>query len=257
MAMMQNQPAAEKPFDVLQDIDLVALLPSGIEDQTEKLAATHESIMKVFGDFWAARELTPDRFTLLDAFLFLFNEPEFSTWHTFNWWDQRRHVRDIKEHRMYTSRAQRLLERSFLAPYMGYSNEMVAKSTEQDVKRAWMRKRLVLKESYWNAIDSISHAAYYRKKYQTLFPALCLLLCNITDKSGRKTEYVLGIDNGTGCLYKKRSRDSSMFRLAYKTYKFFFRKGIFYIGGLELGLLETESQISCLGSGAVVSQGWL
>ena len=35
-----------------------------------------------------------------------------------------------------------------------------------------------------------------------------------------------------------------------------FKKGVFYIGGLELGLIETESELSCHGSGAVVYQGW-
>ena len=254
--MKQNQQFIDKPFRVFRDIDLVGLVPRSLDDHAEMVAATRESIMKVFGDFWETMELSPDGFTLLDGFLFLFNEPEFSAWHRFDWWEQRRHIREIKEHRIYTGRARLLLEKSCLASYIGYSDDKVARSTDQEVKHAWMRKRLVLKESYWNAIDSISHAAYYRKKYQTLFPALCLLLCDITDKNGKKTEFVLGIDNGTGCLYKKKSRESSMFRLAYKIYKFFFRSGIFYIGGLELGLLETDSRISCHGSGAVVYQGW-
>ena len=83
-----------------------------------------------------------------------------------------------------------------------------------------------------------------------------MLLCNVIDKNGRKTELVLGIDNGTGSLYKKRSRESLMIRFFYKTYKFFIRSGAFYIGGLELGLLETDSELSCHGSGAVVYQGW-
>ena len=133
---------------------------------------------------------------------------------------------------------------------------MVAKSTDREVKRAWMRKRLVLQECFWNTIDSISHAAYFKKKYLELLPALCLLLCKVIDKTGRETELVLGIDNGTGFLYKKKSRDSAMIRLFYEAYKLFFRRGVFYIGGLELGLMETESDLSCHGAGAVVYQGW-
>ena len=119
-----------------------------------------------------------------------------------------------------------------------------------------MRKRLVLQECFWNGIDTISHAAYYKKKYRELYPALCLLLCNIIDENGRETELFLGIDNGTGFVYKKKSRESALFHLCYMVYRFFFRKGVFYIGGLELGLLETESELSCHGSGAVVYQGW-
>ena len=72
----------------------------------------------------------------------------------------------------------------------------------------------------------------------------------------RQQELFIGIDNGTGFLYKKKSRESSMIRLFYKTYKFFVRTGVFYIGGLELGLLETDGELSCHGSGAVVYQGW-
>ena len=47
-----------------------------------------------------------------------------------------------------------------------------------------------------------------------------------------------------------------MIRLFYKAYKKKFKSGVFYIGGLELGLMETESKLSCHGSGAVVYQGW-
>jgi len=254
--MMPLPTLTDKPQTVLQEIDLVAVHPGHSDGFDKMLAATRESITMVLRDFLAVKEVGDDRITVIDGFLFLFNEPVFARWHTLNWWEQRKRVQSIKDHQLYSGRAHLLLEHSCLAPYIGYSNDMVAKSTDQEVKRAWMRKRLVLQECFWNAIDSISHAAYFKKKYQQQFPALCLLLCNVVDKNGRQTELVLGIDNGTGFLYKKKSRESSLFRLFYKAYKFFFRRGVFFIGGLELGLLETESELSCHGTGAVVYQGW-
>jgi hypothetical protein len=256
MTMMQQSQTVDKPFTVLREIDLVALCPNDIKDREAMLAATRESITRVFRDFLAVMEISDDRISVLDGFLFLFNEPQYLTWHTLTWWEQRRYIQSIKEHQLYTGRAQVLLTRSYLAPYIGYADAMVAKSSEPDVKRAWMRKRLVLKECFWNGIDTISHAAYYQKKYQDMFPALCLVLCNVIDKNGRETELFFGIDNGTGFLYKKKSRESALFHFFYWVYKFFFRKGVFYIGGLELGLLETDAKLSCHGSGAVVYQGW-
>jgi hypothetical protein len=256
--MVHHPPIVDTPFTVLQEMDLVALQPdfANGHDVNVMLSATRESIVKVFRDFLALMEIPDDRISVIDGFLFLFNEPRFLQWSRLSWWDQRNYIQTIKDHRPYKERAHELLSKSYLASYIGYSDEMVAKSTEPDVKRAWMRKRLVLKESFWNAIDTISHAAYFQKKYQEMFPAFCVLLCNVTDRNGRETEIVLGIDNGAGFLYKKKSRESAMFTLIYMGYKFFFRSGAFYIGGLELGLLETESELSCHGSGAVVYQGW-
>ena len=240
----------------MHEIDCIALRPDLDDGFDQMLNVTRESLTKVFCDFLEVKEITDDRISVIDGFLFVFNEPEFAKWHMLNWWDQRKLIQEIKEHQLYTGRAQALLTRSHKAAYIDYSDDMVAKSTDQEVKRAWMLKRLVLKESFWNAIDSFSHAAYYKKKYQEMFPALCVLLCDVTDKNGNKSELLLGIDNGTGFLYKKKSRDSAMIRLFYKAYKKIFRKGVFYIGGLELGLLETDSKLSCHGSGAVVYQGW-
>ena len=254
--MVQQPPIVDKPFTVLQEVDLVALQSGWASSDDLMLAASRESIVRVFRDFLAVMEISDDRISVIDGFLFLFNEPRFLQWSMLNWWDQRNYIQTIKDHQPYKERAHGLLSKSYLASYIGYSDEMVAKSAEQDVKRAWMRKRLVLKESFWNAIDTISHAAYFQKKYQEMFPAFCVLLCNVTDRNGRETEIVLGIDNGAGFLYKKKSRESAMFTLIYMGYKFFFRSGAFYIGGLELGLLETESELSCHGSGAVVYQGW-
>jgi hypothetical protein len=255
--MMQLPTLADKPFAVLlQQIDLVEMLPGCIDDHDEMLGATRESITGVFKDFLEEKGYDPDRISVIDGFLFLFNDQKFSKWHTLNWWDQRKYVQTLKDHQLYKGRAHDLLTQSYLSPYVGYSDDMVARSAEPEVKHAWMLKRLALKECFWNTIDSVSHAAYYQKKYQELHPALCVLLCNVIDKDDLKRELFLGIDNGTGFLYKKKSRESSLFRLIYKTYKFFIRSGVFYIGGLELGLLETDSELSCHGSGAVVYQGW-
>jgi hypothetical protein len=253
---MQHIQSADKPSTILQEIDLVALRPDRADGHDEMLPASRESITWVFRDFLKVKELSDDRISVIDGFLFLFNDPKFAEWHTLNWWDQRKFINAIKDQQNYTGRSQVLLEQSHLAPYIGYSDDMVAKSTDQEVKRAWMRKRLVLKECFWNTLDSVSCAAYFQKKYQEQYPALCVLLCNVIDKDGRETELVLGIDNGIGYVYKKKSRESGMIRFLYKTYKFFIRSGVFYIGGLELGLLETDSELSCHGSGAVVYQGW-
>jgi len=254
--MTQHPPLTDKSLAILQKIDLVALYPGSVGGHDQILAATRKSITEVFQDFLAVKELTDDRISVIDGFVFLFNEPKLAKWRTLDWWEQRKYIQSIKDHLPYIERANALLAHSSFAPYIGYSDDMVAKSTDQEVKRAWMRKRLVLQESLWNGIDSFSHAAYFKNKYQELFPALCVLLCNVIDRHGRETEMVLGIDNGTGFLYKKKSRDSALINLLHKVFKFFFRKGVFYIGGLELGLIETESELSCHGSGAVVYQGW-
>lgn len=254
--MMHHPPSADKPFTVLQEIDTVLLRPGNADGLDQALSYTRESIERVFLDFLAVQKIAAADISLIDGFLFIFNETEFTKWHTLSWWDQRKLVREIKDHHLYMQRAHALLSRSSLAPYIDYSDDMVARSTDQEVKRAWMRKRLVHKECFWNAIDSFSHAAYFQKKYQGLYPALCVLLCKVVDWNGREFELVLGIDNGTGFLYKKKSRESSMIRCIYKVYKYFFTRGVFYIGGLELGLIETDGRLSCHGSGAVVYQGW-
>jgi hypothetical protein len=254
--MTPQSPTIDMPFTVVEGINLVALHPGEVKGQDVMLAATRESIAVVFRDFLALKELSHERLAIPDGFLFVFNDPKFFTWKTLNWWQQRQYIQAIKDSSNYRERARILLSKSGLAPYMEYSDDMVAKSTEQEVKRAWMRKRLVLKECFWNAIDAISHVAYHRAKYQDMYPALCVLLCNITETDGRTRELVLGIDNGSGYLYKKKSKESTLFHFLYLVYKFFFRRGVFYIGGLELGLLETESELSCHGSGAVVYQGW-
>ena len=256
VAMMQHSRSADTSFQDLHALDLVALHPGEIAGSGQMFAASRDSIDRVFGDFLAAKGLTREHISILDGFLFAFNDRRFAGWHALNWWDQRTCIREIKDHALYTGRAQALLARSRFAPYIAWSDDMVAKSTDPEVKRAWMRKRLVLQECFWNALDSFSHAAYFKKKYKDMFPALCVLLCTVIDKNGRETELVLGIDNGTGFLYKKKSRESALLRLLYIICKCFFRRGVFYIGGLELGLMETDGELSCHGSGAVVYQGW-
>ena len=254
--MIQQSQSADRYLPVLQGIDRVLLFPNINAGDEEMAIAALENIALLFRDFMERKSYTLEGITLTDGFLFLFNDPEFSQWHAYNWWEQRQRIRSIKDHESYMARAHSLLQHSRLSRYVDYSDEMVARSNELEVKRAWMQKRLVMKEAFWNAIDSISHAAYFQQKYRDQFPALCMLLLEVQHGKDRKTELVLGIDNGTGRLYKKKSRDSSLIRFLYKLYKLFFKKGVFYIGGLELGLQETEGELSFHGSGAVVYQGW-
>jgi hypothetical protein len=254
--MVQPSPTVDLQHPLLRQMDLVTLEPGRGVGHAEMLARAEEAVTGVFRDFLAAREIPVERITLLDGFLFLFNEPFFSEWHRLSWWEQRGFILALKDHQGFGVRAQRLLSKSSLAAYMDYSDPMVAKSTEPQVKRAWMLKRLALKECFWNGIDSVSHAAYHQKKYRDMYPALCMLLCTVAGNDGRQQEMFFGIDNGTGFLYKKKSRESALFNLVRLGWKCFFRRGVFYIGGLELGLIETESQLSCHANGAVVYQGW-
>ncbi len=256
MTMADKSPINSEIPGIIQSLDTVVSHPDLAEGMDEKLAATRNSIISVFQDCRDKKNISPEKMTLVDGFLFLFNDPVFSSWHTLNWWEQRQIVLGLKDNLQYLDRANELLAESCMAPYISYSDDQVARSTDQEVKQAWMRKRLVQKEAFWNFIDSVSCAAYFQKKYQASFPALCLLLCRIADETGREKEMFLGIDNGIGYVYKKKSRESALIRFLYMVYKFFFKKGVFYIGGLELGLLETDSELSCHGSGAVVYQGW-
>jgi hypothetical protein len=254
--MIENPSLVHKHFTLLQEIDCITLHPERCENFGHMLNASRKNLSEVFFDFLTKKNFKDEKLCVIDGFLFVFNEPKYSTWHMLDWWDQRKLIQSIKEHPLYTGRAKDLLTRSKKAAYIDYSDKMVAKSTDKEIKRAWMLKRLVMKECFWNAIDSFSHAAYFNQKYKEMFPALSVLLCDVTDKNGTNSELLLCIDNGTGFLYKKKSRDSAMIRLFYKAYKKIFKKGVFYIGGLELGLIETESELSCHGSGAVVYQGW-
>ncbi|MBW2465700.1 MAG: hypothetical protein JRF02_00220 [Deltaproteobacteria bacterium] len=253
--MIQHSQSATIPLTNMQEIDLVTLHPCR-NNNNKMITTARETISQVLHEFLGQKEFSLDRISVIDGFLFVFNDQKFSQWHSLKWWEQRKRIRTTKDHSSYMERAYSLLQHSHLSSYIDYSDETVAKSDKPEVKHAWMRKRLVMKECFWNAIDSISHAAYYQKKYQDQFPALCVLLINIRRHDGRESELALGIDNGTGFLYKKKSRDSSLMRFLYKMYKLFFRSGVFYIGGLELGLQETDSELSFHGVGAVVYQGW-
>ena len=254
--MIAHPLSADNTATVLQKIDLVTQHPVRSDDSNNMIIQARETIALVLRDFLDTKKNSFDRVSLIDGFLFVFNDPEFSQWRTLNWWEQRRRIRTLKDHKPYKERAYSLLQHSDYSPYLDYTDDMVARSNKPEVKHAWMRKRLAMKECFWNAIDSISHAAYFKQKYREQFPALGVLLCNVHYANGGENQLVLGIDNGTGSLYKKKSRHSSLIRFLYKTYKLFFKKGVFYIGGLELGLQETDSELSFHGAGAVVYQGW-
>jgi hypothetical protein len=248
--------SSENILGKIQSLDLVLLHPDQKENITPLLATTKESISGVLQEFIEAQGFNHGQIALKDGFLFLLNDPVFANWHTLDWWEQRRQILAFKDHQGYKERSHALLNNSRMAQYIAYSDQEVARSSDPQVKQAWMLKRLVLKECYWNVLDSVSCAAYHQKKYQEQLPALCIMLCSVTSENSADFELLLGIDNGIGYVYKKKSRESTLIRLLYKAYKLIFRKGVFYIGGLELGLMETESNLSCHGSGAVVYQGW-
>jgi hypothetical protein len=253
---MATSQSTVRTIEAVRSMEPKALHQDRTGENVDKVSASRESIIKVLQDFLTEKKYNDGLLSVKGGFLFVFNDERFSSWHTLSWWEQRRLILEWKDDPGYREQVDALLSKSNLALYIHYSDKEVAKSTEQAVKQAWMRKRLVLKECFWNVLDSVSCAAYFQKKYQDQFPALCVLLCNTADDKGQQIELVLGIDNGIGYVYKKKSRESILIRFLYKTYKFIFRKGVFYIGGLELGLMETDSELSCHGSGAVVYQGW-
>jgi hypothetical protein len=89
---MQQSQIVDKPYTVLHEIDLVALLTGSANTPDEMLPATLESIAGVFRKFLAAQDLADDRISVIDGFLFLFNDPRFFEWSTLNWWEQRKYI---------------------------------------------------------------------------------------------------------------------------------------------------------------------
>jgi len=56
--MPQQFTKVDKPFTVLQEIDLVALHPGDVKGREQLLAATRDSITSVFRDFLAVMGLS-------------------------------------------------------------------------------------------------------------------------------------------------------------------------------------------------------
>ena len=73
-AMMQKSQIVDKPHAVLQEIDLIALLSESAGGDDAMLIETRESIVRVFRKFMASQDLSDDRVSVIDGFLFVFNE---------------------------------------------------------------------------------------------------------------------------------------------------------------------------------------
>ena len=204
VAMNQLSPLTDKLLEIIQGIDLVASYPDHASSLNEMLAATRESIITVLGDFLKAKKLTEDKISVVDGFLFLFNDPIFAKWHTLNWWEQQKLILAFKDHQPYTERALALLTHSHLAPYLDFSDDMVARSTDQEVKRAWMRKRLVLKECFWNVIDSVSHAAYFQKNTSiNIRLSVCYFVTLLTKMAEKQNWFWVSITEPALCIKKE------------------------------------------------------
>ena len=93
-----------------------------------------------------------------------------------------------------------------------------------------------------------------KKKYANMYPGIGVLLCRINYEKEPGEEMLLIADNGAGRDFRKTSKDSGMFRFLHKIWKLFHRKGLYLLGGLNLGLQETRGELYCFGTGAVTTQ---
>jgi hypothetical protein len=219
-----------------------------------KTAATKEAINRVLEDFSAAHLADSHPCRVVDCFFYIFNSDDFAHWHQMDWWRQRKILRNLKSNIGYTDRAEEMLSRSAFREQYAIPDSKVGYYSDPRVSYGWMRKRLLLKESYWNILDSIAYGAYHKNKYKDIFPGIGILLLAEPEASDDPNEILLIIDNGAGRDFKKTSKDSGAFRLLYKLWKLVHRRGLYLIGGLHLGLQETCGILHCYGTGAVTTQ---
>ena len=238
----------------LQTDTIFAAPPTGAFAADTRVDKTKASLNDILQRYFAQQGIDNARIAVNDSFYFIFNINEFSRWPETDWWTQRRILRQLKTETRYVDRAKVALQHSFFRRFYEVEDSQVGYSTDPRVHYAWMRKRLFLYEAYWNSIDTIAFAAFHEKKYENMFPGTAMLLFNLTNVKNDDAESMLLADNGAGTGFKKSSKDSGALRFLLRIWKLVHRRGLYQLGGLNLGLQETCGELHCFGTGAVTTQ---
>jgi len=242
--------------DMLAETDCPSILAATASNQ-DMIAATREKLRDLYARYLRSAKIKSECIAPTDCFYYILNIDDFSQWPQLSWWKQRAKLQALRGDRFYLDRVGLLLEKSIFRKYYAYSDKMVRDSNNPAVKFAWNRKRLARKEAYWNALDSISHAAYFQKKYGKMYPGILVNLSALRTESGGINEILVIVDNGAGREFKKKSKDTGSLWFLYKLWKVLRPKGVYYIGGMKLGLESISCELHCLGDGAVVCQNSL
>jgi hypothetical protein len=224
------------------------------DDQPARQQTTKTAINEVLASYLAQRRLDLAAARLIDSFFYIIKIEAFAHWEAVDWWDQRQILRGLKTDSAYGDRAGAMLDRSIYREYYTVPDVKVGYYEDPRVSYGWMRKRLLLEESYWNIIDSVAYGAYHKKKYRRQYPGIGVLLLQHRAHLEEPEEILLIADNGAGRDFRKTSKDSGAFRVLYKFWKLIHRRGLYLLGGLNLGLQETCGELYCFGTGAVTTQ---
>lgn len=242
--------------DELKGTDCASILAAAASN-LDMIKATREKLHDLQARYLRSAKIKSEHIAPIDCFYYILNADYFSQWSQLSWWKQRVKLQELREDGFYLERVDRLLEKSFFRKYYAYSDKMVRDSGNPAVKFAWNRKRLARKEAYWNALDSISHAAYFQKKYDGMYPGILVSLSALRTETGAINEILLIVDNGVGRKFKKKSKDTGSLWFLYRLWKILQPKGVYYIGGMKLGLESISCELHCQGDGAVVRQNSL
>jgi hypothetical protein len=233
----------------ISDLEIVSVTGAATEIDSTGLAEARTALARVLDAFLIERGLTVRDISILDGFIFLFDNAFSRNWEENDWWDQREILKELRFNKLYRERAIALLQKSALHDHFTFSIGKIPDQDNQMEQYASRRERLFLKEGYENVIDAVSQAAGFQRKYVDTYPALLLLLY-----AHDGTEEIVMVDNGFGARFHKPSRRFASWRLLYKIYKLIMNHGVYYIGGMHLGLKVTYGRLHCFGSGAVVVQ---
>jgi hypothetical protein len=233
----------------ISEPEIVTVTGATTEYDRAGLAGARTALAKVLDAFLMERGLTVRDIIILDGFIFLFDNAFSKGWEENDWWDQREILKEMRFNKVYRERAISLLRKSALYDHFTFSVGRIPDQDNQVEQYASRRERLFLKEGYENVIDAVSHAAGFQRKYVDSYPALLLLLYTHDGK-----EEIVMVDNGFGARFHKPSRRFAPWRLLYKIYKLIMNHGVYYIGGMHLGLKVTYGRLYCFGSGAAVVQ---
>jgi hypothetical protein len=231
--------------------ELAAVSLTGESDKLDNagLDAARSRLNAVLLSFLKEQKASLDEIHILDGFYFIFDNAFADGWQENDWWDQRELLKIMQTNAIYRERTIELLKLSIYNQHYTYKVGSIPDQDKHLEQYASRRERLYLKEGYENAIDALSHAAYYRKKYIDMYPGLLQLLF-----TNGESETIIIVDNGIGRRFHKPSRRIAPWRLVFKIYKLIMNHGVYYIGGMHLGLKVTYGRLSCYGDGAVVMQ---